>query len=138
MGKPIEFGIGFLTGRTNICNIINNCYKDMIEQVKDYPEGVNLTIFILYDLEYQHTKREEFYTLKDDVYKKIQIKYITPEDIEEEKKILKSRYNLTKSEVNLILGTGYAKARNSIMYFALKRKIDYLLFWMMTNILMLI
>ena len=129
MGKPIEFGIGFLTGRTNICNIINNGYKDMIEQVKDYPEGVNLTIFILYDLEYQHTKREEFYTLKDDVYKKIQIKYITPEDIEEEKKILKSRYNLTKSEVNLILGTGYAKARNSIMYFALKRKIDYLLFW---------
>ena len=44
-------------------------------------------------------------------------------------KILKSRYKLTKSEVNLILGTGYAKARNAIMYFALKRKIDYLLFW---------
>ncbi len=129
MAKPVEFGIGFLTGRTNICNIINNCYKDMIEQVKDYPDGVNLTIFILYDLEYQHTKREEFYTLKDDVYKKIQIKYITPEDIEEEKKILKSRYKLTKSEVNLILGTGYARARNAIMYFALKRKIDYLLFW---------
>jgi len=129
MGKPIEFGIGFLTGRTNICNIINNCYKDMIEQVSNYPEEVNLTIFILYDLEYQHTKREEFYTLKDDVYKKIQIKYITPEDIEEEKKILKSRYNLTRSEVNTILGTGYAKARNSIMYFALKRQIDYLLFW---------
>ena len=129
MAKPVEFGIGFLTGRTNLCNIINNCYKDMIEQVKDYPDGVNLTIFILYDLEYQHTKREEFYTLKDDVYKKIQVKYITPEDIEEEKKILKSRYNLTKDEVDLFLGTGYARARNAIMYFALKRKIDYLLFW---------
>lgn len=129
MAKPIEFGIGFLTGRTNICNIINNCYKDMIEQLQNYPEEVNLTIFILYDLEYQHTSREEFYTLKDDVYRKIHIKYITPEDIEEEKKILKSRYNLTKSEVNLILGTGYARARNAIMYFALKRKIDYLLFW---------
>lgn len=129
MSKPIEFGIGFLTGRTNICKIINNCYKDMIEQVKDYPEEVHLTIFILYDLEFQHTKREDFYTLKDDVYKKIHIKYITPEDIEEEKKILKSRYNLTKDEAGLILGTGYARARNAIMYFALKRKIDYLLFW---------
>lgn len=129
MAKPVEFGIGFLTGRTNICNIINNCYKDMIEQFKDYPEPVNLTIFILYDLEYQHTKREEFYTLKDDVYKKIHIKYITPEDIEEEKKILRSRYKLTKSEINLFLGCGYGKARNAIMYFALKRKIDYLLFW---------
>lgn len=129
MAKTVELGIGFLTGRTNICNIINNCYKDMIEQLKDYPEEVKITIFILYDLEYQHTKREEFYTLKDDVYKKIHIKYITPEDIEEEKKILKSRYNLTKNEVNLILGTGYARARNAIMYFALKRNIDYLLFW---------
>ena len=48
MGKPIEFGIGFLTGRTNICNIINNCYKDMIEQVKDYPEGSKLNnIYII-------------------------------------------------------------------------------------------
>ena len=129
MAKPVEFGIGFLTGRTNICNIINNCYKDMIEQLKNYPEEVHLTIFILYDLEYQHTERKDFYTLKDDVYRKIHIKYITPEDIEEEKKILKSRYNLSKSEVNLILGTGYARARNAIMYFALKRKIDYLLFW---------
>jgi len=129
MAKPIEFGIGFLTGRTNICNIINNCYKDMINQFKDYPEEVKITIFILYDLEYQHTKREDFYTLKDDVYKKIHIKYITPEDIEEEKKILKSRYGLSQREANLILGTGYAKARNAIMYFALKRKIDYLLFW---------
>ncbi len=129
MGKPLELGIGFLTGRTNICNIINNCYKDMIKQLKDYPEEVNLTIFILYDLEYQHTKREEFYTLKDDVYKKIHIKYITPEDIEEEKKILKSRYNLTRYETNLVLGKGYGKARNAIMYFALKRNIDYLLFW---------
>ena len=129
MAKPIKFGIGFLTGRTNICNIINNCYKDMIEQLKRYPEEVNLTIFILYDLEYQHTKREDFYTIKDDVYKKINIKYITPENIEEEKKILKSRYNLTQSEANLILGTGYAKARNAIMYFALKNKMDYLMFW---------
>jgi len=129
MGKPLELGIGFLTGRTNICNIINNCYKDMIKQLKDYSEEVNLTIFILYDLEYQHTKREEFYTLKDDVYKKIHIKYITPEDIEEEKKILKSRHNLTRYETNLVLGKGYGKARNAIMYFALKRNIDYLLFW---------
>lgn len=111
MGKPVEFGIGFLTGRTNICNIINNCYKDMIEQLQKYPEEVHLTIFILYDLEYEHTERKEFYTLKDDVYRKIHIKYITPEDIEEEKKILKSRYNLSKSEVNLILGTGYRKSQ---------------------------
>ncbi len=64
MAKTIELGIGFLTGRTNICNIINNCYKDMIEQLKKYPEEVNLTIFILYDLEYQHTKKRRFLYFK--------------------------------------------------------------------------
>lgn len=122
MGKPVEFGIGFLTGRTNICNIINNCYKDMIEQFKDYPDEVHLTIFILYDLEYQHTKREEFYTLKDDVYKKIHIKYITPEDIEEEKKILRSRYNLTKSEINLFLRNRICKSKKCNNVFCTKKK----------------
>lgn len=36
-----------------------------------------------------------------------------------------------KEDIDLILGKGYAKARNSILYFALKRKIDYLFFGMM-------
>ena len=129
MAKKIEFGIGFLAGRPNVCTIINNYYKDIIEQVKDINTEVNFTIFILYDLEYQFTNREEFYSINSDVYKNIKIKYITPEDIEEEKKILVSRYDISKKDVDLILGHGYARARNSIMYFALKRKIDYLLFW---------
>ena len=51
------------------------------------------------------------------------------EKIEEEKKILVSRYEFKKDEVELILGHGHAKGRNTVMYFALKRKIDYLLFW---------
>ena len=90
---------------------------------------INTRIFILYDLNYQGTKRIDFYNIKSEVYKKIEIKYITPEDIEEEKKILVSRYDFNKKDIDLILGHGYAKARNSIMYFALKRKIDYLFFW---------
>ena len=129
MVKKIEFGIGFLAGRPNVCDIINNYYQDIIEQVKDVDKQVNFTIFILYDLDYQSIKREKFYGINSEVYKNIKIKYITPEDIEEEKKILISRHTIDKKDVDLILGHGYARARNSIMYFALKRKIDYLLFW---------
>ena len=40
-----------------------------------------------------------------------------------------SRYNLKKSEAELIIGKGYGKARNAILYYALKSKINYLLFW---------
>lgn len=129
MSNTIEFGIGFLAGRPNVCNIINSCYKSMIKQTEELEEQVNITIFILYDLDYMHINRIDFYNILPDVYKNIKIKYITPEDIEEEKKILKSRYGYKKEDIDLILGKGYAKARNSILYFALKRKIDYLFFW---------
>ena len=129
MSKKVEFGIGFLAGRPNVCKIINNYYKNIIEQGKKSGYNVNFTFFILFDLNYQFTPRSEFYNIIPAVYKNMNVKYITPEDIEEEKKILISRHKLKKEDVNLILGNGYARARNSIMYFALKRKIDYLLFW---------
>ena len=129
MKDIIEFGIGFVTGRPNVCKIINSYYENMIEQITNIDKQVNITIFILYDMEYQFTKRTDFYGIIPQVYKNIKIKYITPEDIEEEKKKLISRQNFKKDEVDLILGHGHAKGRNTVMYFALKRKIDYLLFW---------
>lgn len=129
MKDIIEFGIGFVTGRPNVCKIINSYYENIIEQITNIDKQVNITIFILYDMEYQFTKRTDFYGIIPQVYKNIRIKYITPEDIEEEKKKLISRQNFKKDEVDLILGHGHAKGRNTIMYFALKRKIDYLLFW---------
>lgn len=129
MDDTIEFGIGFVTGRPNVCKIINNYYKNMVRQLEKYDKKVNLTIFLLYDLEYQHTLRENFYGIIPEAYKYINIEYITPEDIEEEKKILMARKGLTKEEVNLFLGNGHAKGRNTVMYFALKKKMNYLLFW---------
>lgn len=129
MRERVEFGIGFLAGRPNVCRIINNYYKNILEQGKASGKDVRFTFFILFDLNYQMTARNEFYNIIPAVYKNMNVKYITPEDIEEEKKILKSRYSIKKEDIDLILGNGYAKARNSIMYFALKRKMDYLLFW---------
>ena len=130
MDKPIEFGIAFLAGRPNVCKIINSYYKNILHQVEMYEKPVNITIFILYDLEYQFSERSYFYNILPEVYERIKIKYITPEDIEEEKKILISRFNYTQEEINLFIGSkGYAKKRNSILYFALKGQIDYLFFW---------
>lgn len=129
MKKEINFGIGFITGRPNVCKIINNYYKFILEQVKDLDVNVNFTLFILYDLGYQFTTRTDFYSILPEVYKNVNIKYITPEDIEEDKKKLISIHGLTKEEADLLIGKGYAKARNTILYYSLKRNIDYLLFW---------
>ena len=129
MKKYIEFGIGFLAGRPNVCNIINSYYKEIVKQGTLSNCQVNFTIFILLDLNYQDVNKEAFYNLSPEVHKYMKIQYITPEDIQNEKQHLVNSYNINQNEIDLILGKGYAKARNSIMYFALKNKIDYLLFW---------
>ena len=129
MNKTIEFGIGFVTGRDNVCNLINNYYENILEQVKEYEKKTNVTFFILYDTNYINTPKENFNKINPEVFEKVNIKYITIEDIEEEKKNLMKKYNLLPREVELILGTGHAKGRNTVMYYALKNKIDYLLFW---------
>ena len=125
----VRVGLGFVTGRPNVCKVINNTYEQLINQFKDTDKKVKLTIFILFDLSYQYTTRVDFYGIMPYVYKDIKIKYITPEDIEEEKKKLIARKNLTRADVDLFLGHGHAKGRNALMYCALKANMDYLLFW---------
>lgn len=127
--EKVKFGIGFVTGRKNVCKIINNYYKNMLEQVKKYNKEVELTIFILFDLSYQNGKREEFYQIMSDVYKDINVIYITPEDIEEEIKKLVAKQNINESDLNFFFGHGHANGRNTLMYYAVKNKMNYLLFW---------
>ena len=129
MEKEINFGIGLVTGRANVCDIVNNYYKDMLEQVGRFSEKVKITIFILFDSSYQQTPREEFYNIKAPVYENIKIKYITPEDIKEQIKKLSARKEIKNEDVEFFLGHGHAKGRNTIMYYAIKYKMDYLLFW---------
>lgn len=129
MEEKINFGIGFVTGRPNVCRIINSYYKNMLNQVERYGKNVELTVFILFDTSYQRGKREDFYNIIPEVYKNINIVYITPEDIKEEIKKLVARDNMDYEDMNFFLGHGHAKGRNTVMYYALKHKMDYLLFW---------
>ena len=129
MNGKINFGIGFITGRPNVCNIINNYYKFLLEQVKEIESEVSFTFFILYDLNYLNTKEEEFYKINSEVHEQIKIKYITPKDVEEKNKEVMKKFNLAKTEADLLIGKGYAKARNTILYEAVEENMDYLLFW---------
>ena len=44
MSKVIKFGIGFVTGRPNICKLINNTCKHLAEQVNKSDVKIELTI----------------------------------------------------------------------------------------------
>ena len=129
MKDEINFGIGFITGRPNICNIINKYYKFIIEQTKELDKKVNFTFFILYDLNYLNTKEEEFYNILPEVHEKINIKYLTPKKVVDKKQEIMEEFNLSAEEAELLIGKGYAKSRNTILYEAIKENIDYLLFW---------
>ncbi len=129
MEKAIELGIGFVTGRANVCKIINNYFKDMIRQIKELETPVNITLFVLYDLTYRGVERLDFYKIIPEVYKDINITFITPENIEEEKKRIIAKTDITYEEINLFLGNGHAKGRNTLMHFAYRNNMDYLLFW---------
>lgn len=129
MKNKVEFGIGFVTGRTNVCRVINSYYQNILDQVKRYKEEVQVTFFVLFDTSYQQEKREDFYQILPEVYKEINVIYITPEDIGEEVKKLVSRQNMNIDDMNSFFGYGHAKGRNTLMYYAIKNKIDYLLFW---------
>ena len=129
MKKEINLGLGFVTGRSNVCRIINSYYKDILSQIENYDKKINLTIFILFDTKYQNTPKEEFYKIDVAVLEKVNIKYITPECIKRQIKNLTEKNNIDCKELELFFGHGHAKGRNTIMYYALKYKMDYLLFW---------
>ena len=129
MSKEINFGIGFITGRDNICDIINNYYKYILEQVEELDRKVNFMFFILYDLNYLNSKEEDFHKIDPQVFNQIKVKYLSPEYVLNKKKEVMKKHNLTEQEVNLVIGSGYAKARNCILYEAIEENIDSLLFW---------
>lgn len=127
MEKIINLGIGFDTGRANICKLINTYYQDILDQTKKFSKPVKVTIFLMYDLGYQGAKEEDFYNINPEVFQKINIKYITKKDIEEAKE--DNIGILTREEADLFFGYGHAKGRNTIMYFALKEGMNYLMYW---------
>ncbi len=131
MKRELNIGIGFVTGRSNVCSLINSYYKYIKEQMKIFDRKVNIVFYILFDLKYQGTDREEFYQLKPEVFEEegITVKYITPEDIEQRKEKIKDYYKLSIEELDLIFGNGHARGRNTVMYYAYQDKMDYLLFW---------
>ncbi len=129
MKEKIELGIGFVTGRPNVCNIINNYFKDMLKQVNNLEKDTKITVFILYDLNYTKANKKDFYKIIPEVYRNISIRYITPENIEEEKQKILSKTRLKAKEIDMFLGNGHARGRNTLMYFAYQANIDYLLFW---------
>ncbi|RKD31846.1 hypothetical protein [Lacrimispora algidixylanolytica] len=127
--KKINVGVGFVTGRKNFKNVVKTYVDNWNESGLIDNKKIAIHLFVAYDLKYYRTKvsdykitDDEILTLVDSAY------YLGNSAIANEVQFLVEKDVITLKEAKLIFGEGYAMKRNAVLYFALKNKMDYLIF----------
>lgn len=127
--KKINVGVGFVTGRKNFKNVVKAYVNNWNQSGLVDNKGIAINLFVAYDLKYYRTKvsdykitDDEILTLVDSAY------YLGNSAITNEAQYLIEKGVITLKEAKLIFGEGYAMKRNAVLYFALKNKMDYIIF----------
>lgn len=127
--KMIKVGIGFATGRKSFKRVLRTYIYNFKESGLVENEKINLNIFIAYDLRYKKTKATDYTSIHRDLYEQIDnFVFIGNKEIEEDIAFLKKENVLDEREARMIFGRGYASKRNTLLYNAIKDKMDYLIF----------
>ncbi|MBN2853325.1 MAG: hypothetical protein JXQ23_11380 [Clostridia bacterium] len=127
--KKINVGIGFVTGRKNFKDVAKAYVKNWKQDSDEITKNISINLFVAYDLSYQKTLVSDYKNLDDEVLDIVDSAYYIGETvIANEADHLIAKKIVKKNEVNLIFGSGYAKKRNLILYFAIKNRMDYLIF----------
>lgn len=127
--NPVNIGIGFATGRKNFRQIARTYAENWYESGLTGDENITLNLFVAYDLNYMNTKPNDFKLSDKRITDILDYPFYIGESVmKKEMAMLVSNGVLKKLEAELLFGEGYAKKRNAIMYFAIKNRMDYLLF----------
>ena len=121
--------IGFVTGRKHFQNVLKSYINNWLEQGLIGDEKIMLNLFISYDLKYQATKISDYKNIPEELAKMVEsINFYGSDKIAKEKEWLQENKILSHAETELVFGDGYARKRNIVMYFAIKSKMDNLVF----------
>ncbi|AYD40891.1 hypothetical protein D4Z93_10295 [Clostridium fermenticellae] len=124
----INLGIGFVTGRKSFKSLVKT-YIESLNESQISCEKVNVNLFVNFDLGYTKTNINDYIITDKNVLDIVNsICYIDKYKISEEINYLTEHNIVTLDEANLIFGEGYAMKRNTILYFAIKYKMDCLIF----------
>ena len=127
--KKINVGIGFATGRKSFQKILKTNVYNWEESGLTEKENISLNLFVAYDLKYSNTKSTDYTNVSKDVFNLIDSShFIGSTALQEELDYLINENIIDKEEAQLFFGRGYAGKRNAVLYFAIKNKIDYLIF----------
>ena len=131
MKKPekINVGIGFVTGRKSFQKVLKTNVYNWKEGGLIEKGSIGLNLFVAYDVNYANTKSTDYRNVSKDVLSLVESShFIGSTAIQEEIKHLIKNNVVDKEEARLFFGRGYAGKRNSVLYFAMKNKIDFLIF----------
>lgn len=127
--KKINVGIGFATGRKSFQKILKTNVYNWEESGLTEKENISLNLFVAYDLKYSNTKSTDYTNVSKDVLNLIDSShFIGSTDLQEEIDYLINENIIDKEEAQLFFSRGYAGKRNAVLYFAMKNKMDYLIF----------
>lgn len=127
--KTVKVGIGFATGRRSFQKVLKTYVYGWLESGMTGKDNVELDLLVAYDLEYTNTKIKDYTNISRDVRDIIHKTYFySSKAIAKEVDYLIDEDVITEKEAKLLFGGGYAGKRNSILYGAVKNKLDYLLF----------
>ncbi|HEY5583848.1 MAG TPA: hypothetical protein VIK78_05070 [Ruminiclostridium sp.] len=127
--KKINVGIGFVTGRKNFKNVVKTYVCSWNESGLVDNKKIALNLFVAYDLKYSSTKVSDYRIMDGEVLDMVDSAYyLGNSSITNEAQHLVEKKVISLKEAKLIFGEGYAMKRNAVLYFALKNKMDYLIF----------
>jgi hypothetical protein len=122
-------GIGFVTGRRQFQNVLRTYVNNWLEYGLIEDKNIRIHLLVSYDLKYQNTEIKDYKNIHPALIEMIDsITFIGEENIKQEIKELIAAGITTEKEASLVFGDGYAKKRNSVLYFAMKKKLDKLIF----------
>jgi hypothetical protein len=127
--KKINVGVGFVTGRKNFKNVVKTYVDNWNESGMVENSKVAIHLFVAYDLKYSRTKVSDYKIIDEEILDIVDSAYyIGNASITNEAQYLVQKKVISLKEAKLIFGEGYAMKRNAVLYFALKNKMDYLIF----------
>jgi hypothetical protein len=129
MKKTVNVGIGFATGRKNFRQVARTYAENWHECGLTDNGEISLNLFVAYDLKYKNTKPSDYKDLDKRIIDMLDYPYFIGDDVmKKEAATLVSNGVINTYEAELLFGEGYAKKRNAVLYFAIKKEMDYLLF----------
>lgn len=90
---------------------------------------ISLNLFVAYDLHYHKTRMTDYTNIRSDLVDQIESStFIASIVIKEAITSLVAENVINAEEARRIFGKGYASKRNAVVFFAIKNKMDYLIF----------